>query len=261
MNLARNWDRSEEILAFVLYCSIPLSKTSPTHPQIVRLAQIIGRTPDSVSMKLSNFARLDPALRARGIKGLPNGSKLEEQVWNEFHQNWEGMLEEHNRIMDHYENKSIDAANINISRSYPEGYYKISETKQRVNQDFFRKSLMISYGGKCCITGMNIPSLLIASHIKPWNVSDPKTERVSPTNGLLLNAFHDRAFDKGYITIDKNFVVHVSSEIRDFSPKEICDNWLFSFEGSSISLPEKFHPDKKFIEYHNDVVFRGGRIV
>ena len=253
--MARNWNREEEILAFGLYCKVPFGKIHAQNPQIIRLAQLMDRTPASVSMKMANFGRFDPALQKRGIKGLSNGSKLDEQVWNEFHQDWEGLIEEYQKIMDQYQRGSLIAPEKDLSQVFPEGYYTLSETKQRVNQDFFREALMISYAGKCCITGMNIPMLLIASHIKPWSVSDPKTERVSPSNGLLLNAFHDKAFDKGLITIDKNLIIHVSSKINDYTPKEICENWLLSYEGSQIRLPEKFFPERRFIEYHNDEVF------
>lgn len=253
--MARNWNREEEILAFVLYCKVPFGRIHAHNPQIIRFAQLMNRTPASVSMKMANFGRFDPALQKRGIKGLSNGSKLDEQVWNEFHQDWEGLIEEYQKIMDQYQRGYLIAPEKDLSQTFPEGYYTLSETKQRVNQDFFREALMISYGCKCCITGLNIPALLIASHIKPWPVSDPKTERISPSNGLLLNAFHDKAFDKGLITIDTKHAIRISSKIRKYEPKEICEKWLLSFEGKTIRLPEKFFPERRFIEYHNDKVF------
>ena len=42
-------------------------------------------------MKLVNFASLDPAHQARGVKGLAGHSRSDEQVWNEFHGNWDQM--------------------------------------------------------------------------------------------------------------------------------------------------------------------------
>lgn len=38
-----------------------------------------------------------------------------------------------------------------------------------------------------------------AIQVKPWRDADPAVKRLSPENGLPLNALHDRAFDKGLI--------------------------------------------------------------
>lgn len=59
------------------------------NPDVIALATLIGRSVNAVSWKLVNFARLDPALRKRGIKGASHGGKGEIEVWNLFHENWE----------------------------------------------------------------------------------------------------------------------------------------------------------------------------
>jgi hypothetical protein len=79
-----NWTRDELTLAFALYSEIPFGQIHMRNPKVLELAKLLGRTPGSVSMKLSNFARLDPALQARGILGLQRGAKGEEEIWNEF---------------------------------------------------------------------------------------------------------------------------------------------------------------------------------
>ncbi|WP_184449962.1 HNH endonuclease signature motif containing protein [Rhizobium sp. BK538] len=56
------------------------------------------------------------------------------------------------------------------------------------------------WGAKCCATGLDIESLLVASHIHPWSASDDQ-ERLDPYNGLLLSAALDAAFDRGLITL------------------------------------------------------------
>ncbi len=71
--------------------------------------------------------------------------------------------------------------------------------KSRVGQGDFRKSLIEKYDGKCVVTGIDLTKLLIASHIKPWRISDNK-ERLSSENGLLLSANLDKLFDSGLIT-------------------------------------------------------------
>ena len=62
----------------------------------------------------------------------------------------------------------------------PAGKTRTANVQTRVNQGFFRSVVISAYNGKCCITGLNMPSLLIASHIKPWSDSDPETERTNP---------------------------------------------------------------------------------
>lgn len=77
-----------------LYCRIPFGRQHSHAPEIIDLAQVLGRTPGSVAMKLNNLTSLDPEEQARGIKGLPGASKLDRQIWDDFHKNWEEMAAE-----------------------------------------------------------------------------------------------------------------------------------------------------------------------
>ena len=251
-----NWTREESILAFSLYCKTPFGKINKSNPQIVELAAIIGRTPSAVGMKMCNFGRFDPELRNRNISGLQNGSKMDEIVWNEFFQNGEDLVAEAASIMARYIDRPVEEqVDLTDLPDLPQGLEKNRIIKTRLNHQFFRDALLSSYRSTCCITGINIPELLIASHIKPWRVSDPKTERTKPSNGLLLNALHDKAFDKGLISIKTSFEIMISPKLSGIiCETEYCD-WFMAFQGKKISLPEKFIPDKQFIEYHNDVVF------
>ena len=43
--------------------------------------------------------------------------------------------------------------------------------------------------------------LLVASHIKPWSISDAN-EKLDIHNGLLMCPNHDKLFDRGYISFD-----------------------------------------------------------
>ena len=95
----RDWTRDELIVAFNLYCRIPFGRIHIRNPEIIDLAKVLGRTPSSVSWKLANFARLDPALQKRRIRGATHGSKAEEEVWQEFHQNWDALAFESQRLM------------------------------------------------------------------------------------------------------------------------------------------------------------------
>ena len=74
------WTREELILAINLYCKLPFGRLHRANPDIIHLAKLIHRTPSAVALKLVNFASFDPSLRARGIKGASNASKLDSQI-------------------------------------------------------------------------------------------------------------------------------------------------------------------------------------
>src|SRR5260221_1477837 len=88
INGRRRWSRDELLLAFGLYCETPFGKIHNRNPTIISLADQIGRSPSAVSWKLANFARFDPTLKQRNIKGAAHGSKEEEAIWNEFQSDW-----------------------------------------------------------------------------------------------------------------------------------------------------------------------------
>ena len=98
--------------------------------------------------------------------------------------------------------------------SMPIGADAERAVKQRVNQKFFREAVLSAYDNKCCISGISITSLLIASHIKPWAESSAK-EKTSVENGLLLCPNHDRLFDKGYIAFENDGSILISSLIAE----------------------------------------------
>lgn len=253
----KNWSREETILAFDLYCKMPFSKIHYSNPEIIKLAQLINRSPSAVAMKMCNLASYDPELQKRGVSGLVNGSKLEGMVWKEFQNDWLALAFESKAIIAKIENKDIvTVANLDLA-NLPPGKDKSSVVKQRIGQNFFRTAVLNAYESRCCITGIAMATLLIASHIKPWKHSDVKTERTNPTNGLCLNALHDKAFDQGLISINTNFEIMVANELKHDPIDPITKTWIASFEGQKIETPHKFLPDRCFIEYHNDAVFRG----
>jgi putative restriction endonuclease len=82
----RLWTRDELIIAFNLYCKIPFGQIDQRNPAIIALANLLGRTTASLAWKLANFARLDPALQARGIRGASHDSKGEVDIWERVQQ-------------------------------------------------------------------------------------------------------------------------------------------------------------------------------
>lgn len=252
------WTREETILAFDLYCKTPFSKISKSNKDIIALAETLGRTPSSVGLKMANLAHYDPELIARNVKGMSNASKLDKEIVQEFNGDWEELSYQAQLILSKYKHTDIKTLNPELYIDYiSEGIDAERETKVRVGQYFFRLSVLAAYDNSCCITGMREPKLLIASHIKPWKDSNEKTERTNPSNGLCLNALHDRAFDKGLITLDKNYRVVISKRLSDVGMDENTHDWFYSYVNQEIKLPNKFFPGRDFIEYHNDVIFQG----
>ena len=247
------WTRNEEIIVFNLYCKIPFQKSSKNHPEVIRIANLIGRTPSAVNMKIGNFGSFDETLKKQGIVGLTNASKLDKEIWDEFNGNWDELAFRSEELLSKLLSKPIESAF--DMESIPLGAVRTATVKQRVNQTFFRSTVLSSYASTCCITGLNTPSLLIASHIKPWKDSTD-AEKTNPSNGLCLNALHDKAFDKGLITVTPKYTIHVSNRITDIYSGKTVDLYFDSFDGKQIILPEKFAPQKEFLEYHNDMIFQ-----
>lgn len=252
------WSREETILAYELYCRTPFSKISQSNPEIKELAKLLGRTPGSVGLKMHNLAHYDPELQRRNISAMAHGSKLDGEIFIEFCNDWTELSYQAQSIRAKMQNREVEELiDIGDIDEIPPGEYREKMMKNRVGQYFFRMSVLNSYRNRCCITGIRKSDLLIASHIKPWSVCDEKTERTNPCNGLCLNSLHDKAFDKGLITLDKNLKLIVSREMKNVEMDDKTREWFYCYEGKQICLPDKFLPGKNFIEYHNDTIFLG----
>jgi putative restriction endonuclease len=247
-----NWTREETIVAFNVYCKVPFKNSSKTNPTIIKYANIIGRSPSALNMKIGNFGRLDPELKKQGITGLINGSKLEEVIWNEFNGNWENLAFESEYLIAKFQNKNIEDV-IDIDWKSKKGIDREAIVKQRVNQSFFRSTILSSYNLRCCVTGLSIPDFLVASHIKPW--SKDKKNRTNPHNGLCLNSIHDKAFDKGFITVTPDYKIMVSKYFDDYSNDKSVNDFFTKYNNQDIIKPERFLPTKEFLEYHYNEIF------
>lgn len=201
------WSREELILALNLYLKLPFGKLHSGTPEIIHLANLIGRTPSSVAMRLNNFASVDPYHQQRGIAGLQGGKKQVEPIWNEFINNKEELLFESERILAEKEKLSIEDKFSDTLKNvqHLKGEYKLKEIKTRVNQNIFRQIVVANYSGQCAISGINISDFLVASHILPWSKNE--NERLNPENGICLSSLYDKAYDKGYMGITEKFEI------------------------------------------------------
>ncbi len=248
-----NWTKDELIVAFNLYCKTPFTKINARNKAVIELAPIVGRSPSSVALKLANFARLDPALQERNISGMRHGSKAEAEIWNEFSYDWEELAYQSELILAKFKSEPIEnSSGITIKDLPREGREREALVKTRVNQTFFRRTVLASYDNRCCITGISVPDLLIASHIVPWSVD--KKNRMNPSNGLCLNTLHDMAFDRGLITITTEYVLKVSEILK--TRNQEWSLFFLPYDNKKITLPQRFIPSKEFIEYHSKNIFK-----
>lgn len=247
------WTKEEAILAINLYCKIPFGQMHSRNKEVIELSTLIDRSPSSIARKLGNFASLDPKLRERGIKGLENISKLDKQIWQEYMQNWDEEFIEGEKLLAKKKHITIEQLNnIDLDNlKHIEGKERERLVKVRVNQLLFRKIVLTNFNNQCCITGMNVPELIVASHILPW--SKDQGNRLNPKNGLALNSLHDKAFDCGLITITEELKIKISS--RFYKAKDVVSiqqNFI-AYDGQLLIEPKKFSPDLNFLKAHNEI--------
>lgn len=249
------WTKDELILTINLYCKLPFGRLDSKTPEVIHLANLIGRTPSSVAWKLVNFASLDPSLKARGIKGASNSSKLDKEVWSEFYKHWDVLPYESEKLIAKLEHTTVEKLNNIPEEELPKkGKTREQVVKVRVNQSFFRKSILAAYNNTCCITGIEQKELLVAGHIKPWGIDE--NNRLNPRNGIAINALHDRAFETGLLTITTDFKIKISSILLNQTNKKEIDFYFTKYHEHQIILPSRFLPDTEFLNYHNNEKFR-----
>lgn len=242
------WTREETIIAFNLYCKIPFKDSSKTHPDVIRYARIIGRSPSAVNMKIGNLGRLDPSLQQQGITGLTHGAKMEEDVWREFRENPERLAYESERLIAEYSHKKIEETSQIDTQDLPQGKEREAVVKQRVNQSFFRSAVLNSFNFVCCISGVGNPQLLDACHIVDW--SQDEANRTNPCNGLCMTPLFHRAYDKFFIAITPDYKIVVSDEMIERTEKDDFKSYLQGLNGRKIIMPNKFLPSRELLDIH-----------
>lgn len=245
--MANNWQEDELLLTLHLYCRTPFGKLHQTNPEIIKLAQIIGRTPSAVAMKACNFASLDPALAQKGLAGA---SRADRDLWNAFMQNSTDIADKAEAL---YETHVLPTEPITPetekSLVFPTGPTETTrEVKVRRVQRFFRQTVLESYNNRCAISGLAIPELLVASHIIPW--SEDESRRADPTNGIALNALYDKAFDRHLISFDADFRLVLSPRIKEMAKDAVIEEYFLVYEGKVLDMPNRFFPDSDALRYH-----------
>ena len=252
----RLWTRDEMILVLNLYLKMPFGKMHKGNADVIKLANLIERTPDAVAFRLVNYASHDPQLKRRGISGMSHGGKKCEEYWNEFMDDREKLLYESERLLAQYEGLSIEKKFEVELKDIPFGIMgetKIRQVKTRVNQNVFRQIVLANYDNRCALTGIDMPELLVASHIIPW--SENKDERLNPANGICLSSLYDKSFDQGLISFDSTSKVLFSERLSSNVGKEYFDKYFNPIRNKSLAEAKKYAINPAFLEWHRNCIF------
>lgn len=288
------WTEEDMVLALFLYLNSDSSRGkgkrieefyekyfSKAHKKLLGKDEEISI--DSLKRRLNNYQYIDTC----GIKGQSGNNKRNVNVpapkplktWNDWatsSQKLDNLKKEVERII-----KKIDSTieydfdkflekkkyiereieNTKLPVGVPLNTTKERMTEVRTIQYKFSKNIRLVYNETCCITGISVPKLLEASHIKPWKDANDY-ERGDIKNGLLLNSLHHAAFDAGYITVVKDnndFKVKVSSQLKDFCKgNDNIKQFFLDYDNKKIRVPKKqYIPDKEYLEFHNKNIFMG----
>lgn len=197
----REWSEAELLVTFRLYCRTPFGRLHRRNPEIITLAERIGRTASAVAMKACNFASLDPQQHVRGIRALGNVSRADRELWEAFRNDSEAVARDAeaayatlmgNDIKDYV--PELGYTEIKARRAHSAARRKALDdvkipdrtterdalVRTRRVQSFFRAAVLASYRGRCALTGLAIPELLNASHIIPWSVDETMCALSSP---------------------------------------------------------------------------------
>ena len=245
MNRNSNWTEDELKMAINVYCKIPFIKARKTSPEISKWAKIIGRSPGGLYTKICNLGHFDSGVKA---KGLSHAGKLDPIIWAEFERNPEKLIYESEQLLAQRMGKTIEEYAEIRSEDLPKGKTREVLVRQRVNQRFFHDTVFSAYDNQCCITGINISSLLEACHISAWK--DDEKNRTNPKNGLCMTTTFHRAYDKYLMAITPDYEIVVSDEMMDGTKDEDFRIYLLGIRGRKIHMPNKFKPSQELLALH-----------
>ena len=241
MRSGERWTEDEVFVALSFYRRTPFGQMHGRNEAVIALAAAMGRTPNALAMKSCNFASLDESVEQKGLSAV---SSMDKRVWKAAAEMSEGALSR--RVAEAMERLSGSESVNPADEDLPAGEEAKRLTKVRLGQSVFRSALLNAYGGRCCMSGLADARLLDACHIRPWSDVE-RRHRLSVSNGLLLDALHHRAFDKGVLSVQpRRLTIMVAAS---------ADRLLRRLDRKPIRKPNGPLPLPQFLEWHNDKVF------
>ena len=251
--MAKLWTEDEQILALNLYHLLPFGRLHKGAKEIISLASIMARTPSSVAMKLCNFASLDPVIYESGRKGLQGASQADRALWAWHVEYPEKFRIKSQALLEIISEDDVPSSDDLKSQSIILKTEKTTLVKTRIGQSIFRKMVLDNYDSKCCFSGVDIPQLLVASHIVPW--AEREDIRLNPRNGLCLSSLHDRTFDQGFWTLNEQAEIVISDALKS-SESNFLQEQFMAYEGKTLALAKSHMPEQEFLRFHREHVFK-----
>ena len=246
-----NWTEEQITVVLYEYCRNPFGQFSATKQFVKELALLLGRSPGAIVRKVGNLASFDPQMKARGVGGLGHTGKLDEVVWKRYFGHWDQLAYDAETLIAKLKNKKLEQSlDIDLG-NLPIGDERKQEVKRRINQNFFRDTVLSSYENRCCVTGINNTKLLHACHIIGW--SEDEANRTNPQNGLCLNNLFHKAYDENLIGISPDYEIFVSDELFGTKLKEVdihTKEYVMSYNKKRLIMPKRFLPDRDLLAMH-----------
>jgi len=120
--------------------------------------------------------------------------------------------------------------------------------KARIGQGAYRLKLL-EESPECIVTRVNDERILVASHIKPWSISND-TEKIDHNNGLVLTPTYDKLFDQGFISFEDNGVILISPHISPLNFKK-----MNLTQGKRYIIPPS-NDRRNYLAYHREHIFK-----
>ncbi|NMM22715.1 MAG: HNH endonuclease [Phycicoccus sp.] len=134
----------------------------------------------------------------------------------------------------------------------------------RLGQHRFAVEVLSNHGHRCVFCGLHVETsqgrasrMLVASHIKPWRVSNA-SERLDPANGLSACPTHDVAFDTGLLTVNGGLRIHVKSALAHQIATDASVRSVFGRPPLAERLllpPGARAPKPRYLAWHQENVF------
>lgn len=178
-------------------------------------------------------------------------------MWNEFHADWEQLAVECEQLREHLLSEHrkplerLSAIEDDFALDDYSGETRRAIVQQRIKQDFFRRAVLASYRGRCCVSGVGDARFLVASHIVPWR--QDKANRLNPCNGLCLSSIHDKAFDKHLFSLTDDHRIVLSASLKA-SKDAFLREVFWPIEGRAIEIPDRFLPKSEFVQRHRSAM-------
>lgn len=127
--------------------------------------------------------------------------------------------------------KDQDAPDVEIRRRYV-----TTLARRRIHQAAFRDRVVRAYNTQCSLCRLKHTELLDAAHITPD--SDQSGEPVV-SNGVALCKLHHAAYDRHFISISLDYIVHVRPTILSESDGPMLQHGLKGLHEKQIDVPHR----------------------